>query len=133
MSERPVPQINDINRLYFEGTAAGELRVRHCRRCDTRFRFAHAWCPHCWSDDLGWERVSGQGRVTHVSVVYQAPSAAFVKDVPYVLALIELECGVRMMSNIVDCDPETVHIGMAVTVTFERRGEISLPMFRRGS
>ena len=130
MSEKPVPQINDINRPYFEGSAVGELRVRRCLKCDTRFRFAHAWCPSCWSDELGWERVSGKGRVSHFSVVYQAPSAAFAKDAPYVLALIELEGGVRMMSNVVDCDPETVHVGMAVTVTFVQRGEISLPMFR---
>ena len=130
MNDKPVPQVNDINRPYFEGTAAGELRVRRCGKCGTLCRCAHAWCPNCWSDDLGWQVASGTGRVSHFSVVHQAPSPAFAADTPYVLALVELEEGVRIMSNVVECDPASVHVGMPVTVTFEQRGDVSLPMFR---
>jgi uncharacterized OB-fold protein len=132
MSDKPVPAITDYNREYFEGCAAGELRIRNCRACDSKFRFAHAWCPQCWSVDLTWETASGRAKVTHFTVVHQAPSAAFQAEAPYVLALVELAEGVRMMTNVVDCDPQTVHVGMPVLVAFEQRGEVSLPVFSPG-
>jgi uncharacterized OB-fold protein len=126
MTDKPVPEITDMNRLYFEGCAKGELRLRHCFSCQARFRFAHAWCPQCWSLKIGWVKACGLGKVSHYSVVHLPPSDAF--ETPYVLALIELDEGVRMMSN-VKCDPDEVRIGLPVKVTFEKRGEVSLPMF----
>jgi uncharacterized OB-fold protein len=126
MTAKPVPQVTDLNRIYFEGCANGELRLRLCCRCDARFRFAHAWCPKCWSMELDWVKASGLGKVTHYSIVYQPPSAAF--ETPYVLALVELDERVRMMTN-VKCDPAEMRIGLPVRVTFEQRGEVSLPMF----
>ena len=102
------------------------MRLRLCRRCEARFRFARDWCPKCWSQELGWVKASGLGKVSHFSIVHQPPSDAF--ETPYVLALIELDEGVRMMSN-VRCDPELVKIGLPVKVIFEQRGDVSLPMF----
>jgi uncharacterized OB-fold protein len=126
---KPVPVVTEINRLYFEGCAQGELRVRCCLRCAARFRFAHAWCPRCWSQELDFVVASGRGKVTNFCVVHQAPYPAFEESVPYVLALVELEEGVRMMSNVIDCPPERVSIGLEVRVKFEPRGAVSLPMF----
>jgi uncharacterized OB-fold protein len=76
--------------------------------------------------ELDWVKASGLGKVTHYSIVYQPPSAAF--ETPYVLALVELDERVRMMTN-VKCDPAEMRIGLPVRVTFEQRGEVSLPMF----
>jgi len=129
MTDKPLPEITDLNRIYFEGCAQGELRVRRCLSCNMRFRFAHEWCPHCWSPELGWEKVSGFGKVTHYTIVYMGPSDAF--ETPYVLALIELDEGVRMMSNVL-CPPEQVKIGMPVRVTFEKRQNVFMPMFVPG-
>jgi len=126
MTDKPAPRVTDMNQLYFEGCAKGELRLRRCGSCHALFRFAHEWCPKCWSLELGWIRASGLGKVSHFSVVHQPPSDAF--ETPYVLALIELDEGVRMMSN-VKCEPDTVRIGLPVRVTFEQRGQVSLPMF----
>lgn len=126
---KPVPSITEMNHLYFEGCAKGELRVRRCLRCEACFRFAYAWCPKCWGENLGYAIVSGRGKVTNFCVVHQAPYPAFEDVVPYVLALVELEEGVRMMSNIIDCSPEAVKIGLPVKVTFRQRGTASLPMF----
>ena len=125
----PVPDVDEVNRLYFEGTAQGELRVRHCRSCGTLFRFAHAWCPACWSDDLDYKVASGKGTIETFTVVYQAPYPAFEDKIPYVIALIELAEGVRMMSNVVGCEPEDMAIGAAVKVVYEARGPLMLPMF----
>lgn len=129
MSEKPVPEITGLNRDYFEGCAQGELRVRRCHACGERFRFAHAWCPQSWSEDLGWERASGLASVSHFTIVHQAPVPAFQAESPYVLAMVELDEGVRMMTNIVGCPPQDVCIGMRVAVRFEARGETALPVF----
>ena len=129
MTDKPIPEITDRNRDYFEGCAKGELRVRRCSACGARFRFAHGLCPQCWSADLGWERASGEATVSHFTVVHQAPIAAFQAGGPYVLAMVDLAEGVRMMTNIVRCDPDTVHIGMKVRVAFEQRGPVNLPVF----
>ena len=129
MSEKPVPEVSELNRDYFEGCARGELRIRSCNACGARFRFAHALCPECWSADLGFEQASGQAKVTHFTVVHQAPVPAFQAESPYVLAMVELDEGVRMMTNVVGCDPESVAIGMKVAVRFEARGEVRIPVF----
>jgi uncharacterized protein len=126
---KPVPAVSEMNRLYLEGCAQGELRLRHCPRCKARFSFAHVWCPNCWSQALDFMIATGRGKVTTFSVVHQAPYPAFEDAVPYVLALIELEEGVRMMSNVVGCPPAAVRVGLPVRVTFEQRGSVSLPMF----
>lgn len=130
MSAKPQPEINTLNAPFWEGTAIGELRVRHCAKCDARFRFTHAWCPNCWAADPGWEVASGRGMVATFSIVHLAPYEAFKDVAPYVLALVDLDEGVRMMCNIVECDPHDVHIGMPVSVVFEDRGGIALPQFR---
>jgi len=126
----PVPDVDSVNRLYFEGTAAGELRIRTCKSCGHLFRFAHAWCPECWSQDLDFKVASGRGRIETFTVVHQAPYESFEDRIPYVIALVELDEGVRMMSNVVDCDPGHVRIGLPVTVTYEDRGPLKVPMFR---
>lgn len=126
MSEKPTPHVTDMNRVYFEGAARGELRLRQCTRCQALFRFAHEWCPKCWNLELGWIEASGQGTVSHFSIVYQPPSPAF--ETPYILALVQLDEGVRMMSN-VRCDPAEIRIGLPVQVAFEQRGEVTLPVF----
>ena len=126
---KPAPLVTDMNRDYFDGCAQGELRVRKCERCGTKFRFAYYLCPNCWSDQLGWEAVSGRGAVSHVTVIHQAPYAAFEEGAPYALVLVDLEEGVRMMSNVVECPVEEVRIGAPVRVKFERRGDVHLPLF----
>lgn len=133
MSEKLVPEINETNRLYWEGTAQGELRIRKCPSCDARFRFNHAWCPECGALELGWEKSSGKGAVTNFTIIHVAPYQAYAAEVPYALALVDLDEGVRMMANIVECPPEAVSIGMRVELTFEDRGDIRLPQFRPGA
>jgi uncharacterized OB-fold protein len=129
MTTKPLPEITDFNEPYFAGTALGELRIRKCVRCDTRFRFNHYLCPSCWSDQLTWEVASGRGRITHFCVIHHAPYPSFEDVCPYVIVLVELEEGVRMMSNLVGCSPEAARIGTPVQVTFEQRGPVTLPMF----
>jgi uncharacterized OB-fold protein len=82
------------------------------------------------SDDLEWIKASGKGKVLSFTIVYRPVSPAFAEDTPYVVAIITLDEGPQMMTNIVDCDTEKLHIGMEVEVTFEDWTEdISVPKF----
>lgn len=129
MSAKPVPEITDLNRAFFEGTAKGELRLRHCCSCDAVFRFAHPLCPKCWSDALDYVVASGNGTIESYTVVHMPPYEAWADDLPYVIALITLDEGVRVMGNI-DVASADVSIGMPVEVWFEQRGPVALPQFR---
>jgi uncharacterized OB-fold protein len=126
---KPVPVVHEMNAAFFEGSAKGELRVGHCPKCDALFRFAYYACPECWSQELSWKKANGTGKISHFTIIHQAPWEAFEADAPYVLALIELDEGVRMMSNIINYPCEQVKIGLPVRVTFEQRGDVALPMF----
>ena len=87
-------------------------------------------CVHCGASALSWVEVAGTGRVSSFTVVRRAVSAAYAPEVPYVVALIELDDNVVMMSNIRGCAPEDVEVGMRVSVRFEPWSEdISVPVF----
>jgi uncharacterized OB-fold protein len=87
-------------------------------------------CPVCGSDDVPWEESSGNGTVYSFTVVRQSRHPYFGSRTPYVLALIDVEPGFRMMSNVVEVDPEAVRVGMPVRVTFENHGaDVGIPLF----
>lgn len=89
-------------------------------------------CPKCWSTDLDWVEASGKGVVHSFSIIRRAPSAAFADRVPYVVALIDLDEGPRMMANVVREGALDTRIGDRVRVVFEDRGEGSkIPQFVR--
>ena len=125
-----MPEVTPVNRPFWDGTAIGELRIRACMACGARFRFVSEWCPSCWSTDLSSQVASGRGKVAAMTVVRTAPYESVAARVPYVLALIELEEGPTLMSNVIGCDPDAVKIGMPVRVTYESRGDLQLPQFR---
>ncbi|SVC00390.1 uncharacterized protein METZ01_LOCUS253244, partial [marine metagenome] len=83
------------------------------------------------SDNVEWMQATGQGRVRSFTVIRRAVSEAYAAEVPYVIALIELDEGPTMMSNVVECDPNSVVVGMPVRVVFEKwTDEITIPKFR---
>ncbi len=125
---KPLPEVDDATLPYWSAAHEGRFVLPRCNACDRFHHHPRRWCPYCWSTDLRWEEASGLGVVVTFSVVHQAPSAGF--ETPYVLAVVRLEEGPQMMTNIVDCDPTEVVCEMAVEVTFEARGDISLPQFR---
>ncbi|MFV1971307.1 MAG: Zn-ribbon domain-containing OB-fold protein [Acidimicrobiia bacterium] len=125
---RPIPGIVPATAPYWEAAQENRFVLPRCRECGRFHHHPRSWCPHCWSTDLDWEEASGRATVVTFSVVHQPPSPAF--DVPYVLAVVELEEGPTMMTNIVDVAADEVRIGMEVVVTFEPRGDLALPQFR---
>lgn len=126
-----LPPVNSETAPYWEGCREGELRLQRCAACAGLQFYPRLLCSHCGARDLTWVAASGNGRVRSFTIVRRAVSAAYEQDVPYVVALIELQEGPTMMSNVVGCDPEAVAIGMPVRVTFERwTDEISMPLFQ---
>jgi len=118
------------SRPYWEGLAQGELRIQRCNACSKAVFYPRALCPHCYADQLSWIVASGKGTIYSYTVAHQA-FGPFAADVPFVVALIELEEGVRMMSRLLDAPRERVTIGAAVRVTFEKVEEdLTLPYFR---
>jgi len=118
------------SRPYWEGLAQSELRIQRCDSCLKAVFYPRALCPHCFADQLSWIVASGRGTIYSYTVAHQA-FGPFAQDVPFVVALIELEEGVRMLSRLLDAPRERVRIGAAVQVTFEKVEEdLTLPYFR---
>lgn len=129
--EKTLPVPTEETRPYWEGCCAHELRIQQCGACGHFQFYPRLYCTACMSEQVAWVRASGRGRVVSFTVVYRPVTAAFAADVPYVVALIRLDEGPQLMSNVVGCEPERVTIGMAVTVTFEDWSEdVSVPKFQ---
>ncbi len=123
-------QQDSDTRPYWEGLAQGELRIQRCDACGRVVFYPRSICPHCHADQLSWIVASGRGTIYSYTVAHQA-FGMFADETPFIVAIIELEEGARMMSRIIDAPRERVAIGLPVQVTFETVGEnITLPYFR---
>lgn len=128
----PAPAPNADSKVYWEGAAQGNLVLKHCRGCGKHHFPPRHLCPFCWSDDLSWAPSSGAGVVYSFTVMHRAPMPAFAARVPYVVALVDLAEGPRMMANVVGDDALAVAVGDRVQVCFEPRGEAAkVPQFHR--
>jgi hypothetical protein len=130
-SKRPLPRVDEETRGYWEACARHELYVQRCRQCRA-WRFPpRAVCPSCLSSAVDWVRAGGRGTIYSFTVTHQNQAPGFRERLPYVLAVVELEEGVRMMTNVVGCAPETVRIGMPVELHWEDvTPDVTLPLFR---
>lgn len=128
---KPLPTIVGETRPYWEACRRGQLVIQRCAACGEYQFYPRGICAHCWSADIRWVEVSGRGTVWTYTVTYQNRTPGFAEEVPYVLALVELEEGVKLFTNIVDCPPPEVRIGMPVAVTFVRANDrVTVPYFK---
>lgn len=127
----PVPIPNPESVEFWEGCKREELLIQKCLACG-RFRyFPREHCPTCSDQTYEWVQASGMGTLFSWIIVYPPTLPAFQQKVPYPVILVELEEGVRMISNIVDCDNEELRIGMPLQVIFEEVIDgVTLPKFR---
>jgi uncharacterized OB-fold protein len=125
----PLPRPTALSRPHWDGCKLGVLRVQRCRDCAGFVFIPQPLCTHCQSDALAWVESSGRGIVYSYSVVHRAPRPDFA--VPYVVAIVELEEGWHMLTNLVDVATEEVRVGLPVEVSFRPMSDaISLPYFR---
>jgi uncharacterized OB-fold protein len=115
---------------FWEGTREGQLRIQKCNSCQKFYFYPRPFCPRCDSDDVTWQTVSGKATLASYNISYR-PMPMFKTDEPQVIALVELDEGVRLMSNIVGVEPvpEKLPLGLRLHVTFEPRGDQVLPLF----
>jgi uncharacterized OB-fold protein len=114
---KPLPKPTASSRPYWDAAKRHELMLQRCGACNAFIYYPRDRCPQCLSDQLKWQPVSGRGKVYSYTVVRRASTRSF-SDKPYVLAIVELDEGVRMTTN-VEAPPESVKVGMPVSVWFD--------------
>ncbi|SHI86366.1 hypothetical protein SAMN02745216_00686 [Desulfatibacillum alkenivorans DSM 16219] len=128
---RPLPDVQPWSRPFWEAAKNGELLVQHCMDCAANIFYPRKYCPECWSGNLDWIKSSGKAVVYSFSTAYDMVEPRFWEDLPYTIAFVDLPEGVRMMTRIVECDPEDISIGMEVKVTWRKlNDDFFLPYFR---
>jgi uncharacterized OB-fold protein len=126
---RPLPELRDAGRMYWTSAANGVLVVPECEACGCVFWHPRPQCPHCGSDRVGWKECAGSGTIHTFTVVRQASDAWFRERVPYVVAMVDLDEGVRIMTNIVGAGAADAKIGTRVSVRFDVHGDVGIPVF----
>ena len=122
--EIPTPDRTPETEPYWAGAARGELWIRRCAGCGRAHHYPRALCPFCFAPEPAWERASGLGVVYSYSAVLRAPA-------PYVIAYVTLAEGPTMLTNLVDCDPARLAVGMPVRLAVPpAEGGPPIPMFR---
>jgi len=128
---RPRPELSRDTRGYWEALKNHQLVVQRCLECKEYRHHPRPMCPECHSLEFEWAPVCGRGTVYTYAIVTHPLHPHWTDEVPYNVVLVELEEGIRIVSNLVDCPNESIEIGMPVTVVFEDvSDEISLPLFK---
>ena len=132
MSVRLIPPTSPTTQPYWDGAARGELMLQKCAACGAQPFPPCANCAACGSAELAWQAATGRGTVYTFTVSYRPPHPIFRDQCPMVIAVVELAEGPRLMTNIIQCDPEEVSVGMPVEVVFEQidDSETVLPVFK---
>jgi uncharacterized OB-fold protein len=131
MTQIPLPDPYQDTEEYWKAAREHRFIIQKCGDCGQAQFYPRRVCSHCLSSKLEWIEASGKATVYSCSVNYRAGHPGFAEKTPFVLAIVDLAEGPRMMTNIVKCDPESVRIGMAVEVCFDDvTDEVTLPMFQ---
>ena len=129
---KPIPVPDGISGPFYDGAREGKLMLQHCTGCDGWSFPVRERCPHCLAAKLEWRAASGRGTLYTFAVMHQVMNPGFASSVPYNVAQIDLEEGVRMVSNIVGTANSALRIGMELRVFFDDVGDnIRVPKFRR--
>jgi uncharacterized protein len=129
--DKPLPKVNADTKFYWEGCARHELRFQRCTSCGHVVWPPSLICPECLSGDMEGIISKGCGTVYTYAVYHVAYHPGFVNDIPYVVAIVELDEGPHLLTNIVGCAPAEVTCGLEVDVAWDDvTPEVSLPRFR---
>jgi len=115
----PLQENKGLTDPFWQAAKRHELVIQRCKKCANFIHHPREQCPFCFSQDLEWQQVSGRGRVYAYTVVYQAQHPAFQEEAPYTFAIVQLDEGPRLVTNIVGCPPDAVQCDMRVVVDFD--------------
>ena len=128
---KPVPQPDDRSRPFFEGARRGELIIPRCADCRAHLAPGSRACTECLSESLEWVPASGRATLFTFAIMHQRYHPGFFEEIPYNIAVVDLDEGPRMNTNIVGVPNDSLRVGMPLVVTFEEVGEgVVLPKFR---
>ena len=118
----PAPLVTQANKAFWDATVEGHFQLQRCNECDTVLWFPRRHCPSCWTENVSTFNASGKGVIYSFTIIRKG--AMLYKEAgPFVVAYVELEEGPRVMTNIVDCDVESVKVGMPVEVVWHDTGQ----------
>lgn len=120
--DKPLPVPDPVTQPFWDGLNEGILRIQRCAACRTAVFYPRIGCPDCGARALEWITASGRGTVHAFTIAHRGVPAAFKGAIPYVVAMVELEEGACLMTNLIGVDPspDAVKIGMAVEMVFEK-------------
>ena len=131
MTTRREPPVSDESRPFWEATREQRFVVPWCTDCDAAIWYPRTFCPTCSGSAVEWRDDAGTGTVYAASVHTRPGPGRIAEDGPYVVVLVDLDVGVRMMSNVTGCDPGAVDVGMRVAIAWEPLSDgRHLPVFR---
>ncbi len=131
---KPLPEPTEVSRPFWDAAREHRLLIQRSKKTGEYVFYPRAVSPFGPDDELEWVEVSGRGTVYSYTVARRPTGPQWAADVPYVIAIVELDEGVHMTANIVDCDPDTLRVAMPVEVTFhDVTPEVTLPQFRPAS
>jgi uncharacterized OB-fold protein len=126
-----LPTPDDDSAVYWQAARERKLLIKRCADCGRANFYPRPFCSHCWSESVAWEEASGKATLYTWSIVRRNDLPPFGQRVPYIVAIVELEEGVRMMTNIEDCAEDQIRIGMPLQVDFRvETDEFTFPVFR---
>lgn len=128
---KPVPEPDDVSRPFFEGALRGELMIQRCTACGAYLAPGSRACTECLGEALAWVAASGRGTLHTFGIMHQRYHPGFAAELPYNIAVVELEEGPRLNTNIVGVANDQLRVGMPMAVMFEQVSEeIAIPKFR---
>ena len=128
--QRPIPAPDRDSEPFWAGVKQHKLLIQRCIDCSALRHPPQPACPDCGSLEIDWQQASGRG-VVYSFVIQREPTHPFFQNVPYNVILVELEEGTRLVSNLLDVEPDEIRIGMSVELFFEDVDpEATLPKFR---
>jgi len=116
---KPLPVTNDVTAPFWEAAKRHEMMLQRCKQCGHRFMYPREMCPNCMAFDLEWVKVAGKGRLYSFGVTRQPAHPSFNDVVPFIFALVQLDEGPRIITNLVDCAIEDAYVEMPVEVTYD--------------
>lgn len=128
---KPLPLLTSLSKAFYEGCKENKLLYQHCKDCEEVIFYPKIVCPNCMGTNLDWKESTGKGKIFTFTVAYDFAPPEFASSTPYALAVVNLEEGFSMLTNIVDCDLNKIECDMPVEVLFDPvTPEITLPKFR---
>jgi uncharacterized OB-fold protein len=127
-----LPSPDPETQPFWDACREGRFLVRHCNACGRDYFYPRPFCPTCWSDDVEWKEASGRGTLYTYSIVHVNDLPPFNQRVPYVAAIVELDEGPRVMTNVEGTPFDQLRIGAAVEVDWKPiSDDVTIPVFRQ--